>query len=65
MQIKTLRKSNQPEWVTLFAPEDTSTEDVPHSINCRYGGVMGTIKCWLWIVISIAAALAMGRLLGG
>lgn len=56
------KKDRQFKWLKLFLPEDTGPV-LGHQIhNMRYEQRDGYLKFWVWIVISIGIALALGQL---
>ncbi len=61
MQFKTNPPSKGSGWRALFLPEDTTSQCAAPSDGRRVDA-FGSIKCWLWIAISIALSLAVGQL---
>lgn len=49
-------------WAALFLPEDTASPMRRHHYEKLQTSVLGCIKYWLWIAISIGAAVVIGQL---
>ena len=62
MKDRQKHKNRRFKWVKLFMPEDTGPVWGCQFYKLRCEEKDGHLKFWVWIVISIGIALALGQL---